>query len=213
MQAVNLIDQRDYYNLAVGIGPDYDGDGYADAPGRRRRGPFGNPMLATLLGIFLVLVVWYFLKNRNLVPGNLSWGAQPSPAMRTMPGPRPTESPLVSLGPIGPTEPPRRRAEQPIAPRSYEAEPRNYDPEPAARVAEAPAPARRATVPTDRLRVKNSEGIYLWDCLDAGCQRLALLRQNTHVSLLGQTALANNEEWVRVRVGNQVGWVSRYYLE
>lgn len=213
MQAVNVIDPRDYYSLAVGIGPDYDGDGLADAPGRRRGGPFGNPMMATLLGIFLVLVVWYFLKNRNLIPNTISWGAQPSTAARTNVEPVPTTSPLVSLGPIGPTEPPLGRTQPTVAPRAYEPAPRNYDPEPAAPVAEAPMPARQVTVPTDTLRVKNSEGIYLWDCLDAGCQRLSLLRQNTRVTLLGETTLANNEEWVRVRVGNQVGWVSRYYLE
>jgi hypothetical protein len=210
MQAVNLFDPRDYYSLAVGIGPDYDGDGIADAPGRRR-GPFGNPMMATLLGIFLVLVVWYFLKNRNLIPGNLSWGAQPSSATRTIPEPIPTVSPLISLGPIGPTEP--QRTEPSVAPRSYEPAPRNYESAPAASTAEVPVPAQQVMVPTDTLRVKNSEGIYLWDCLDAGCQRLSLLRQNTRVALLGETTLANSEEWVRVRVGNQVGWVSRYYLE
>lgn len=210
MQAVNSIDPRDYYNLAVGIGPDYDGDGYADGPGRRRGSPFGNPMMATLLGIFLVLVVWYFLKNRSLIPSNLSWGAQPSPVARTIPEPVPTASPLISLGPIGPTEPPLVQPEPTRAARSFEPAPRVAEPGP---VAESPVPARQVTVPTQTLRVKNSEGIYLWDCLDAGCQRLSLLRQNTSVTLLGETTLANNEEWVRVRTANQVGWVSRYYLE
>lgn len=208
MYAVNYADPRDYYSLAVGVGPDYDGDGYADGPARRRGSPFGNPMMATLLGILLVLVVWYFLKNRDLIPSGISWGAQPTPiTTRTIPDPVPGVSPLVSLEPVAT---PYLRPEPTVVPRGFD---RSLEPAPSAPVAESPIAPRQVTVPTATLRVKNSEGIYLWDCLDAGCQRLTLLRMNTRVTLLGETTLANNEEWVRVRVGNQVGWVSRYYLE
>lgn len=209
MYTAGCADPRDYYSLAVGVGPDFDGDGYADAPGRRRGSPFGNPMMATILGILLVLVVWYFLKNRDLIPSNISWGAQPTPlSTRMIPDPVPAVSPLVSLEPVAT---PYTYAEPTLTPRGYD---RGLDAAPApAPVAEAPIAPRQVTVPAATLRVKNREGIYLWDCLDAGCQRLTLLPMNTRATLLGETTIANNEEWVRVRVGNQVGWVSRYYLE
>ena len=63
------------------------------------------------------------------------------------------------------------------------------------------------------LRVKSDGGLYLWDCLEAGCKAISTVANGTQVSVLSEQVFANNQTWVKVRVNGTEGWVSRYYLE
>lgn len=79
----------------------------------------------------------------------------------------------------------------------------------------APTPARLSSNQPvlETLRVKSDGGLYLWDCLEAGCKAISTVANGTQVSVLSEQVFANNQTWVKVRVNGTEGWVSRYYLE
>ncbi len=62
------------------------------------------------------------------------------------------------------------------------------------------------------LRVK-VDNLTLRSCAGFDCSSLTTLPRGTTVSLLGERQFAHDQEWVKIRVGSQEGWVSRYFLE
>ncbi|MBK9315884.1 MAG: SH3 domain-containing protein [Acidobacteria bacterium] len=62
------------------------------------------------------------------------------------------------------------------------------------------------------LRVK-VDNLTLRSCAGFDCSSLTTLPRGATVSLLGERQFAHDQEWVKVRIGSQEGWVSRYFLE
>lgn len=62
------------------------------------------------------------------------------------------------------------------------------------------------------LRVK-VDNLTLRSCPGFDCSSLTTLPRGATVNLLGERQFAHDQEWVKVRVGSQEGWVSRYFLE
>jgi hypothetical protein len=61
-----------------------------------------------------------------------------------------------------------------------------------------------------RVRVANAR---MRSCPGLNCREVTRLQVGTRVSDLGQAEFVGDQEWIRVRVGDQEGWVDRYLLE
>jgi hypothetical protein len=69
---------------------------------------------------------------------------------------------------------------------------------------------RPTSVGTLRVRGTN---VRMRSCPGLNCREIARLQTGTRVSDLGQAEFVGDQEWIRVRVGDQEGWVDRYLLE
>lgn len=187
--------QRMYYDDALNAPVYYSRatDEYVaeTGPARgRRRGGWGGPS-NIILGLVLLLLIWL------LAGGWLGDGVGHSLAQVFT---RATPAPTVTVTPRG--------SAPSIFPEARTAVPDVTGPDSAT---EPYRPALRRV--SETLRVRNAGSISLLSCFQPGCRRVATLRPQTRVEVIGESVIAEGQEWVQVRTGNLEGWVSRYDLE